>query len=605
MKTKDTSVWEEYVEYAVLVVAIAVLGWFAWGAFGTNIEVREGKRMLNASNIDDELASAASALESKLRDGTPSPIEIGRPAPLSGSFNSKFASSVSPNSRVLFPGLDLSAEIEINQDVQSELRMYASPVFEAPQKIRTHQWFGSIEESEVEQTSTLNEIVDGPPYDTTWVQVAAKFDLDAAIAAFTTSTDELDAIPTQWFENGADIFDLVIERQVLEGDTWSIAETVSVLPGQLSFRTKLSGGEVDAMERDAIVKQLRKGDQEQIVQPAFYALKGAQPVGIETPSTWEGEEEAFLEEGPLADLHTSLKRIETIIESQIKSIAKIEEQIDEEKKKGGSGPIGSGGGSNSTKIKRLEKKLLVAHEKLSKFTNDKSSIEEEIAELERIEGELTETVMSGEVWFWAHDLSVDQGKTYRYKMTLELANPFFGHKPSLYEEQKELAASPTTPTASSEWSEAVEVQQSAQWFVVRANRANDGYSSNLSDRGSVSIDMFEFSDGAWAENNRRIYVGQPLQEEPTDGEDIWFLLDVLEDTDGNLVLLQNAATGVVEVKRPHIETARNDLLHLQKQVANQKDTTVDDENEDDSDSPFTPPAGPGAPRGGGGGGGGF
>jgi uncharacterized protein (UPF0261 family) len=117
--------------------------------------------------------------------------------------------------------------------------------------------------------------------------------------------------------------------------------------------------------------------------------------------------------------------------------------------------------------------------------------------------------------------------------------------------------------------------------------------------------MFEFSDGGWTNNNTRIYVGQPLQEEDTEGEDIWFLLDVLEDTGGNLVLLQNAATGEVEVKRPHIEIARKDLLHLQKQVANQEDSMVDEEDEDDSNSPPTPPTGPGGPRGGGGGGGGF
>ena len=301
----------------------------------------------------------------------------------------------------------------------------------------------------------------------------------------------------------------------------------------------------------------------------------------------------------------SLKQIDKKIENQIKIIEKIENQIDEEKKKGGSGPIGSGGGSSSTKIKRLEKKLLEAHEKLTKYNNEKAEIETEIGETERIESEITQTVMSGEVWFWAHDLSVEQGKTYRYKMTLELANPFFGHKPSLYEEQKELAESPTTATHSSEWSGALEVQQSSQWFVVRANRADDGFSPNLSDRGSVSIDMFEFSDGGWTNNNTRIYVGQPLQEEDTEGEDIWFLLDVLEDTGGNLVLLQNAATGEVEVKRPHIEIARKDLLHLQKQVANQEDSMVDEEDEDDSNSPPTPPTGPGGPRGGGGGGGGF
>ena len=41
MKAKGTSVWEQYVEYAAIVVAFAVMGWFAWGAFGKKIEHRQ------------------------------------------------------------------------------------------------------------------------------------------------------------------------------------------------------------------------------------------------------------------------------------------------------------------------------------------------------------------------------------------------------------------------------------------------------------------------------------------------------------------------------------------------------------------------------------
>ena len=51
MKTKGTSTWEQYIEHAALLVAIALLGWFAWGAFGTKIEHKQGKVVVHSGNV--------------------------------------------------------------------------------------------------------------------------------------------------------------------------------------------------------------------------------------------------------------------------------------------------------------------------------------------------------------------------------------------------------------------------------------------------------------------------------------------------------------------------------------------------------------------------
>ena len=79
MKTKGTSVWEQYIEYAVLLVAIAVLGWFAWGAFGTKVEFKQGREIVvHAGNVDERLLEVANKLEVGLNRGG-SPVALSAP----------------------------------------------------------------------------------------------------------------------------------------------------------------------------------------------------------------------------------------------------------------------------------------------------------------------------------------------------------------------------------------------------------------------------------------------------------------------------------------------------------------------------------------------
>ena len=594
MKTKGTSVWEQYIEYVVLVLAIAVMGWFAWGAFGTQIKVREGKHSITTESVNDELLTIATALEAQLRDGAPSPLVISEPAPLGSAFSNHRASSISPNSRVIFPTIDMTADIDSIQTVQSELRMYVVPTIVAPNDIRNHQWFGTIAESEINSIESLGNRIVGPPHDTTWVQVAAKFDIDAVVDSFSTASDNFDSIPKQWFEDGADVFDIQIERQELLAGSWSKVEIVSVLPGHLSYRQKLEDGDVDAIERDTIISKLRNGEQDKIVSPNFYTLKGAKPDGLLAPELWKGEE-AVVDESPIGELNNKLLKVAKKITTQENEIKKIEAQIEEERKGGGGSPMGGGMPSGgSSKLDKLHKKLVKADEVLAELSEDKKSIENEIDALKTGSGNPSETMLSGDVWVWAHDITVKPGKTYRYRMTLQLANPFFGHKPSLYDEQKPLAQSVIIPSSVSEWTEAIEVKKSRQWFVVNSKMSDEGFFPSPFDRGSVTVETFEFSDGSWLSDKKLVSVGQPLEENALEGEDVWFILDVLEDTAGKLVLLQSLDSADILIKRPENESLRNDLRQLQQQVRSQGDTQ---DEEDESKEPVVPPTGP---RGGGG-----
>ncbi len=58
---------------------------------------------------------------------------------------------------------------------------------------------------------------------------------------------------------------------------------------------------------------------------------------------------------------------------------------------------------------------------------------------------------------WSHDVNVERGKTYRYRVSLVLNNPIFGQNAALDKSQVELAKNPLVRTAPSEWSEPLHV----------------------------------------------------------------------------------------------------------------------------------------------------
>ena len=184
MKLKGLSMWERYIEYGVLALALLILGWFAWSTFGAPISIQSGARQVTTATIDDELFEVASQLKPRLRDDAASPMDFGSPRPLLSVFNDARAASIAPADRVGFPGLDLTADLAVNQDLVAELRTYIEPEIPAPTDVLGHQWFGTLAPEPIEDIEGLAGRYSGPPHDATWVQVAAKFDFDEVLRRF-------------------------------------------------------------------------------------------------------------------------------------------------------------------------------------------------------------------------------------------------------------------------------------------------------------------------------------------------------------------------------------------------------------------------------------
>ncbi|MDP7009017.1 MAG: hypothetical protein QGI78_05545 [Phycisphaerales bacterium] len=592
MKTKGISVWEQYVEYIVLVIALIIFGYFAWTTFTNKATVVKGGKTITTENVDEELILSSDILAPKLHDSAPSPIEMSAPKELLATFEEGIVASLSPSDRVVFPRVDLTSTFAVNQDLVSELRTYMQPTVPAPEQIRTHQWFATVDETEIHNVPELGSLFEGAPHDATWVQVAAEFDMDQVLEEFQQLHGEVAAIPEQWYDGVVDVFDLRLERETLLESGWSESELIKVMPGRITFREELGDDSIDTVERDSIVDHLRGGSQGQIIRPPFYAVKGFSPDQATDPASWapteRDETELDLsepEQGPVATLRKKIEDVSAKYSRIEQKVSELEAAIAAAQRSGGGssdgGPMGTDGSPNSGNsdlIKDLTKQLMLA---MNERTELAAALEQLLSELRSIDSSVADELeesFGGKIWIWAHDLSVQPGRVYRYRISLEIANPFFGRKPSLYPEQQELADPVAIRSIPSAWSDPIEAQPPLQWFVLRAIPTGASVTTNTLDAGRVSAEVYHFTDGLWHKNTIQVAAGQRLAS--PDGGDFqtqWFVLDMvpwLDASEKNLrnhraswVVLQHMRTGVTEIVSPweQATSARLQDLRLQEQ----------------------------------------
>jgi hypothetical protein len=592
MKTKGINVWEQYIEYIVLVVAILIFGYFALDTYSNQATVEKSGKTITTSNVDEELIASSQKLNPKLNDSAPSPIELIAPTALLSTFEQSLTASLSPDQRVVFPRVDLTADFAVNQDLVSELRSYVQPTVPAPKHIRTHQWFATVDESELDVVPELDSLFVGPPHDATWIQVAAEFDIDTVLEEFQQIHADAAAIPEQWYDGVVDIFDLRLERVTLGEDGWSEPELIQVMPGRVTFRSKLTEEQIDTVERDNIIDQLRTGDQGEVIRPPFYRVKGYSPDQVGNPEGWAptapsdeeiaNGEEVAPEESEVTHLRKKIEEITTRFSKVEQEVEDLEAAILAAQRSGtggsGGGPMGADGPSrgNNSEIKALTKKLIDATEELYALAQQRDQLLDALRAIDRSVADALIESFGGKVWVWAHDLAVTPGTVYRYRVSIQVANPFFGRKPSLYPEQQELANPVSLASIPSAWSEPIEAQPPLQWFVLRAIPAGSSVTTNTLDTGRVTAEVYRFTDGLWHKDTIQVASGQRLAaSDGTDFQTEWFVLDMipwLDASEKNLrnhraswVILQNLRTGATKVVSPWEQASSSRLRDLRDQ----------------------------------------
>src|SRR5204863_10014559 len=120
------------------------------------------------------------------------------------------------------------------------------------------------------------------------------------------------------------------------------------------------------------------------------------------------------------------------------------------------GRSGQGGHKASElECEHLRQQIKTLTDKIDKLEAELAKLQGEDQQEKKPEEPTTQTAtapMADELAVWGHDITIQPGKTYRYRFTVEVYNPLFAHKVALIDSQKPLAEKFTLASQTSEWS---------------------------------------------------------------------------------------------------------------------------------------------------------
>jgi len=545
------------------------------------------------------------------------PIDLPAFDPASDQFIARLDRSVSPGERlaVAAPPIDLG---DGTQGEGGGDRLYVSLDLPAPDGVQVRTDYDALLPETVERFPDLQEQLASASMDFEWNTIAARVDLAALEAEFRQpATGDRAAIPENWYGGRVSIIDVRVERQRLTQDGWSESELVSSLPGGTSLRPLVE--EPTETAREQVFGALDDPQvRREVVQPEFLPTLNSvwvapDPLGSELDEAelaGLSEEELEIERllGRLTrDRVERARLLERLLAAGGSDPGEREEEEDEEDDQserdrqrerdrgapgsggggigfggpggqrntgGGSrrsapgfGPGGPGGGGddggqrdaerNERLVQRLERQIVRLDERIDRWEDQLRDLGVDLA-VEGVSSEepAPDPFAADQLAVWAFDIDVDPGATYRYRVVVDVYNPFFRRRIDLAEEQYDLAESMVVSTRSSDWSDPVEVLPPTSFYVTEAYPESGDLGL-----GSLRAEVYRFQQGRWWKESfllqpgevigesRRIRGGGPDAPETVDFGTGWYVLDVLDALEADGEARGEGLAGEVIVQR--------------------------------------------------------
>lgn len=421
---------------------------------------------------------------------------------------------------------------------------YAPPVPPAPEHIVIASFRSAIDPQEIVRTPGLAALVpQQQPFDKAAVSIEALFNGESFANWLQADPDgdgPMQAMPLSWWRDpqiqGRFLIDIVgieVQRETLRtadgvtppGET---VEMVQTLPGRFDGQAYWnehvkSLGDV-SMELTAL-----EARGEEIRRPAYYASIAGfpwEPPSEVVPPEERGDRAREVEgvRRQLSDLDARLTRMR----EQLGNAGGGRPNRDDPRARppsgggnrspGGSGmtpggrsgggrtPGSGGGGGRNTPPPREENPQPTANpevleRQIERLEGERAKLIERLRGLgEKVDGDtgvpasggqVTPTIATLEddqVRVWAHDIRVEPGAQYRYRVRVVMNNPLFGR--GLKEEQASLAEQKLIQSEWSEWSTPVEVDRDRYFFVTSAEDR-----SQVTGRPRASAELIVFYYG--------------------------------------------------------------------------------------------------------------
>lgn len=408
--------------------------------------------------------------------------------------------------------------------------------------------FGLLGQSEDRtlQQQFIQIIGDQEPRDFPYVSVEATFDMDKWVDRLQMPSTDRQRLPEQYWRNLLYIAGVFLQRQELDPVTgkWGNTKIIKTLPNQVAFREDTSRT-YDAQTRDADA-QLVTSNQGWITRTPFVPLARN---GIWLPPSSAAKALTNEEQRELLDLRRKIRLLRTRIEALTETTRGGAGQP-------GQPPIrrGPGNDQNAQRLTALRADLFQAIQRRNELLgmNDGESLGPEDpmyapgpgefgpGAMNPMDPRMQDPRMQGQpgmfpgrprpgmrpptaprpqdprmqpsntqpgmvdpatglpvtqdrsVRVWAHDLTVEPGKTYRYRVIVSVLNPLFGRTWLSPEQQKanenRIALEPTQQDIqASPWSEPVTLDKRFYFFLTGGSAADQ----------LARVEVWRIFDGNW------------------------------------------------------------------------------------------------------------
>ena len=541
MRLKGINPLEQHAEKAFLgLFLVAGLGVLAWQFVGKENTVKVGKedvRLADAyAKVDEERKRTDARIRLANPDGLP-PVDADVAVKQLADFEAKYRGPVAPAPALVAAldtgGLGLKGESPVARDLAA-LGEIEPP---APALPSVGAYMAAIDPIEAKDPEVAAVLPAAAPMDKAWVSVESVFDgaaLKAALSADPDGDGPNRAMPKNWWDGSMVVLAVQMERQTLKPDgTYTDAEPVKTMPG----RTVVA--ELDKLNTAMQIKDAGRWASENaayVRRPDFYA--------IQVGDAWAPPSERERRLGEEGDKAQRVKTKYSQRTDKLRQRDALAKQL--QGLGGGGGPGGGGGGrpgggggagapgrptppaapggGGAGGQDDPRKRSLQAS--VDRLNADIARLESELRELGEKVGDpaqgaagsaavptkpgVTEASLldNPAVRVWGHDVHVERGKTYRYRVRLALNNPYFGHGAAMLPAQAALASKGVWYTPMSEWSTPVRVDPETYLFFTSATPDDPGTRI-----ASARAEVYQFRWGYWRKGQTTLEPGDAVNTE--------------------------------------------------------------------------------------------
>lgn len=508
MRRKGINVIEQHVEKVVLgVVALVLLLVLAVQFLGGPTQVEVDRNRLTPDRAYNPLQDRARTLLAGMDSREPDLPE--RPTvSLSNAWQDAISAPVGPATQIASlgrargPGAVAGAQVDEDRIGEG---VYRFPVdVPAPRAVRGVAFPFTLHPREIVANRELAAAVgDNQPFDIFAVTVEGSFSGLELREMFRTDPDpdnpESRAIPREWWDNNIAVMRVEVERADgldENGEPINLV-TIGHLPGREApleavGDRSMSGEEHQERIRDAEALAGR------IMRPTFFRAAAGEPwmppSGFELlASIDQNASQIQRRVRELEGVRDNIRRAERDLEAQ-RTAPRTGGQTEQDRRR--------------TLEERLqgfqaqEQRIIIEMERDFHVDERGRALPVRPAQFSAADALLLD---SADAKMWVHDIDVEPGRSYIYRMRAVINNPLFGQRSSLHEDQRQYATQPELVGRWSSWSQPVQVDRRAYFFVTSATEGDQTGAGP-----SAQVEVYGFYYGYWRRSRLSIQPGDRI-----------------------------------------------------------------------------------------------